>query len=69
MSSKKIDCCRCDKEIKKPETNCFCQGCVDKIADWRIINALVDYHFEQWNKNKALVQKLRDGGIKDVINR
>ena len=55
----KINCCRCDKEIKKPETNCFCQKCANIIADWRIANKLEQYHFEQWNKYKALVEKLR----------
>lgn len=30
----KIDCARCDKEIKKPETNCYCDKCISDIIDF-----------------------------------
>ncbi len=54
---KRINCSRCDKKI--PEMSCFCQECVDKIADWRVANALADHYFNLWNKAKAKVLKLR----------
>jgi len=53
-----INCCRCDKEIKKEE--CFCQECVDKIAKWRIANYLESHYLELWNKAKSEVERLID---------
>jgi len=55
-----INCCRCDKNIKKPEISCFCQECVDKIAKWRIANYLESHYLELWNKAKSEVERLID---------
>ena len=39
-----MNCCRCDKEIKNQETNCYCQECV----------------LELYNKYKSKTKKLRE---------
>ena len=49
----KIHCCRCDKEIKNPETNCYCQECVNKVANWKSINDFEQFAFELYNKSKS----------------
>lgn len=53
----KIDCCRCDKEIKKPETNCYCNKCVEDMSEWRLLNYLQDYFLDLHRKYKVKVLK------------
>lgn len=54
----KINCCRCDKVIKKPATKCYCEDCVDAIAEWRVVNSIADYLFEEHTKAEARVHRM-----------
>lgn len=54
----KINCCRCDKVIKRPSTNCYCKDCVDAVAEWRIVNCIADYLFEEHTKAKSRVIRM-----------
>ena len=47
----KFFCSRCDR--KKPETECFCEKCINDIINWKVAIKLEQYHFKQWNKFKS----------------